>query len=694
MVEKSYGSKSVLYFIEHLSMLSLVFYVLPTLLRSKATKRVKLIYFIDGSKFSIKIATILLRFFGAHLEHLSFKWTNIYDDTGDSIYFRIIYFDLPELMQNIVNTDAFQSLNTNLYGQEFFTYLEKKFVTYRMLDNMTIWRRLMLIQIVRELAKQSQIKHEETIIFMYKRAWQAEIINYAWKFSIPIITINDFWNNFFVWVSCHFTYFKRYIKSALLYILKQGWRSSKADQVIQNKGQPMIMVDYYGHLNLDCHAQSDLFFYKEAKLTSQNILIAFSLFQDPLDQKKWKMIETHGLSAVALDARARTDAGFPTFFHFPKSSSKYLSPKKILPSGALVERLWLKHHVNDYCAEYNYWIDLFHQYNVKTYVSWDVYKEPSCVLVSALRSLGGIAAFYQKSFLDVSSRVDRINADLFFAFSKKNLDVNHSQYSNIRYHVVTGYLNDCLFVPLQKQARGLRSQLEKNGAEFIISYFDENSIDDSRWHFLNHSLVQENYQFLLEKLLENPSLGLILKAKVPRTLIRRLGPIAGLFERAKATGRCILIEGGALHGSHPPALAALASDVAIHGYLYSGTAGIESALAGVPTLFLDRQGWSLSSLYALGEGKVVFKNWNDLWQATKAYWEDPKSVLGFADWSHMINEFDPFRDGKAAERIGTYLKWINEGFESKLPREIILADTAERYGKLWGYDKITAIAES
>ena len=50
----------------------------------------------------------------------------------------------------------------------------------------------------------------------------------------------------------------------------------------------------------------------------------------------------------------------------------------------------------------------------------------------------------------------------------------------------------------------------------------------------------------------------------------------------------------------------------------------------------------------------------------------------------MMDDLDPFRDGRAAERMGTYLKWMQEGFEAKLSRETVLADAAERYRKFGG----------
>jgi hypothetical protein len=55
----------------------------------------------------------------------------------------------------------------------------------------------------------------------------------------------------------------------------------------------------------------------------------------------------------------------------------------------------------------------------------------------------------------------------------------------------------------------------------------------------------------------------------------------------------------------------------------------------------------------------------------------------------MLEELDPFRDGRAAERMGTYLQWLVQGFQAGLDRETVMADAAERYTQRWGQDKIT-----
>ena len=57
----------------------------------------------------------------------------------------------------------------------------------------------------------------------------------------------------------------------------------------------------------------------------------------------------------------------------------------------------------------------------------------------------------------------------------------------------------------------------------------------------------------------------------------------------------------------------------------------------------------------------------------------------------MLDELDPFRDGRAAERMGTYIKWLIDGFKAGMDRETIMADAAERYCEKWGKDKVTSV---
>jgi hypothetical protein len=298
-------------------------------------------------------------------------------------------------------------------------------------------------------------------------------------------------------------------------------------------------------------------------------------------------------------------------------------------------------------------------------------------------------AIYQQA-LDVTPFIETVlDVDISFSCSAMIAAMEKEGRSHIPYFVITGYSGDHRIALSLEQAKKLRRHFEENGAKHILSFTDEASSEDTRWH-PGHPFMRESYQFLLEKVLQTPWLGLVIKPKRGSTLHQRLGPIASLLKRAESTGRCFIYEKGPPYG-HPPALAALSADIAIHGHLCAPTAAFEAALTGKSTLLMDREGWPVSPLYQLGEGKVVFKDWQTLWKACEEHWKREEGIPGFGDWSFMLDQLDPFRDGRAAERMGTYLQWLLEGFKSGLNRETAMADAAERYCKLWGRDKIVSI---
>jgi hypothetical protein len=173
-------------------------------------------------------------------------------------------------------------------------------------------------------------------------------------------------------------------------------------------------------------------------------------------------------------------------------------------------------------------------------------------------------------------------------------------------------------------------------------------------------------------------------------LRKRLGKeVSLLLSKAEETGRCFVYEEAGRHTSNaPPMLAGLSADVCIHGHLCAGTAGLECALQGVPTLLIDREGSTHNKLLELPEGKVVFKSWQETIDAVMEHFSKPEGTPGFGDWSSIIDELDPFRDCKAAYRMGTYLNWLIQGYEQGLTKEAVMANAAEKYRDNWGFDKV------
>jgi len=352
----------------------------------------------------------------------------------------------------------------------------------------------------------------------------------------------------------------------------------------------------------------------------------------------------------------------------------------------------LRDQVANYDGLKEYWTKYFYKHNVKLYTTWWKNDGTHCVIADALRELGGISTLYQRSFEAHPNPQLMIDADIVFGFSGAVAEVEREGNSNIRYHVATGYLGDHRFKLLRERAGSIRKTLQINGAKRVMSFADQGSSTDPRWS-LNDDWARAEYRFLCHKVLENSWFGLVLKPKVPRTFRSRLGlEVMELLERAIATGRCYVYEtADDAQSAHPPCEAALVADVAVDGYLRSSTAALESVLAGIPTLLLDREGWTVSPLYDLGVGTVIFKDFDSLWEACIEHWNSEMGILGFGDWTPMLDYLDPFRDGKAAYRMGTYLHWMLQGLKKGIDRESVMAEAAERYCEIWGYDKIAEI---
>ncbi len=348
----------------------------------------------------------------------------------------------------------------------------------------------------------------------------------------------------------------------------------------------------------------------------------------------------------------------------------------------------IKYLVDRYRSDNNYWYSWFKFHNIRVHLTWYDNSSNHIAVADAINELGGIAAYWQTSFYGTKSIECNTNLDIGFYFSKLNIEISKSMGSNNKYYITTGYLNDHLSPHLKNRANHIRNKLKSAGAKKIVNIMDENSGDDSRWHTGN-VLQRENYSYILEKVLEVPWLGVIFKPKKPNTLRHRLGPVNELLVAAEQTGRCIVLENHEKQKiKPPPLLAGLVADISIHGHLCAGTAALECALQGIPTLLIDREGTPHSKLNILPKGLVSFNNWPETIDALMEHFQTSGGVLGFGDWSQHIEEFDPFRDGKAAYRMGTYLHWLIQGFDQGLDRESIMEKAAEKYSHKWGSDKV------
>ncbi|MBI3616072.1 MAG: hypothetical protein HY211_06115 [Candidatus Omnitrophica bacterium] len=667
-------------FVEYLTLLKELTFVFPRLGRGSKC------FFIDATRPALILAKVFERIVGTEIRALSFRLIDIRDEKGQFLRWRLHYKDLIEVRAEILKDPEFRRLlEGSLNEDRLPTFLAKALSLFTFSNRQTLWRALLVIQIFVWKARREQI--EKPVLLLERRPWFYILQRYASRFGLQLVPGPPSWRSD--------------LRSMLKSVLGPGgsalkrflvYKKNRVDSLgAADSSGFKIAVEYYGHLNLKRpEYYSDMFFLRGPELSARNLLVLFGIPQDPLTPQKWEEISSLGISALATHPKATEVSNAPLFE--PQIRWKAGRREKELLAGLSpsIEGRWLKSHLHQYFASRAFWEDLFAQHRVKLFITWYKYDGAHCPIADALEGLGGVTAIYQRAYEAHPSAETLVAVDLLFAFSPRMAEMERRSGSKIRYHVATGYVGDYRFPLLKEGAQKIRQQLQRHGARRILAFTDEGSIDDTRWH-TGHEFQRENYAFLLQKVLRESWFGLAIKPKDPSSLRRRLGKVSKLLEEAEKTGRCFVYQEGGLNSSIPPAAAALASDALIHGHLSAGTAAVESALVGVPTLLLDREGWPLSPLYRLGLGKVVFNDWDTFWAILYEHWHRPEGVPGFGDWTLILEEMDPFRDGRAAERIGTYLAWLLDGFKGGLSRETVLADAAQRYAERWGADKVTSV---
>ena len=705
---------STYFFVENLAPLTWAFNIWPRLLRRRVGNgpRVACCYVFDGSSLTLLLAQVSAWFTGVPVQKLDFRIADMQNENSESIRWRILYGDMIRVQHMASANPSFQQfLGAVDHSGRIPHFLEKRLVAASFLSRGDLWRAVNLVRIcqwiIRKIEADTGNKSDaetetQPWLFLEHLPWLDSIDEFASECQVSIVPIRPSLNLASRW--------RQIVPSWALARLRRLRYSrvlrSTEDQTIdsipvaesrelqqvsasnESRTRPRVAFDYYGQGNLDNpERHSDLFFWQQSSLVGSNLLCLLPFPGFPLNVQSWTEMKNHNIEALRTHPGAASVPDIPLFSPGKAATITHINIAKS------AERKWLNRGLAEYQKLFSFWSDLANQKNIKIYLTWYKYSADHFAISDALEATGGITGIYQRAIEINPSPENTIDSDIVFGFSQKIANVERNSHSRIRYHVTTGYLGDHRFPLVRENAQKIRNQLLSHGAKRILAYLDENSAEDPRW-LPGHHLPQKNYAFLLEKVLTEPWLGLVIKPKVPKTLRRRLGSVTELLRKAEATGRCYVHEAqdnSPVQGWSPPVEAALASDLTIHGDLAAVTAGAESALAGVPTLLYDPEGCPTSPFYDLGGAKIAFTDWESLWSACLQHWSEPSATPGFGDWTPILDDLDPFRDGRAAERMGNYVDWLLDGFRAGLDRDSVMANAAERYCAAWGEDKIAQV---
>ena len=461
----------------------------------------------------------------------------------------------------------------------------------------------------------------------------------------------------------------------------------------ESNGNRMLAIGYTGgKIFFDSAERSEFFWLNNTRIHYGDILLYNYALNSPLDKELLHQLNNRNIKLFGHGSGATVWT--PTWLSY-----KILSRVVMKIAGNTFKYFLQGQWISPYFIfelmslgrDYAYWYDFYSTQKVAVNVS--IINATTVGQVLALEALNGISVAWQHSASNVyPTTFISAGENIQFVFSDKFKELWDEVDAPVEQYIQTGFIFDTAVQAVRHSNRikEKREQLIKKGAQFIMCFFDENSID--RWDMpVPHELAAEDYEFLLQWLLEDHTLGVIFKPKRSHNLFERILRISDLIERASNTGRCLFLMSDTTLGSIYPAEAAFMLDLCI-GKLSGTTASFEAHLTGVPTILIDTERFDWHPFYEWGEGQIIFDNWETLRQRVEAYRLNPKGIPELGDWSLGRQYLDPFWDGQATQRMGAYIQWLFNATAEGQPKNVAMKIAAKKYADLWGKEHISCVA--
>jgi hypothetical protein len=606
-------------------------------------KKIKTIYFVDCSWLSKMFIIPLLNFFIGKVDRLNFKMVNIKDDEGELVRTRIHRVDLFGIQKEIIDSISYKHLYDDTWSQDrVIEYINKGLLQGSITETNSISRILYLINVVHWHS------NSHTLFIVNSRAWFKVLKKYALRYDVQLINsevqrldilrlkefVVKFPNVYAMLIN---------IKYRSLFSFEKYAKNNKIDNSIK------LYID--GRGDIECNNNgyhSDFFMCLNSSLSLNNVLYKSHT------KKEFKYLEKYGVKSVYESGVFRW--GYRRNYIKPKIHYSY----KYKREYSLIKSL-----IDSYDLERFNWSIFFKKNNVKIYTSWFKYSNKHMAISDAIKDNGGVATIWQMAFDGFQNFENTICTDIQYVFSKFDLTLNKILKNKTQIDYICGYPKAYAAKLVSNEAQEIRDYLRSNGAKKIIFCIDENSIDDSRWH-TGHKLQQENYSCILREVLKKPWLGVVFKPKNYLNLRKRLGDVNNLLMQAESTGRCYVYKKSGRHTtSAPPILAGLSADVCIHGHLNAGTAALECAIEGIPTLLVDREGAPFSVFYKMGQDNIIFKNWDSALESAIKYFQHPDSVSKFGSWYKFTADIGLYNNftHNIGDNLDEILGLYNKGHE-------------------------------
>ena len=453
-----------------------------------------------------------------------------------------------------------------------------------------------------------------------------------------------------------------------------------------------VIAQHYAE-GFDPTRRSDLFWYPGSRVEPHRILVYFQEGDSHVPKShpspEFQQLEGWGMRWVELD-RSVANLDLPPVLNWTLPASTLVTRfRQALSSTKPRDPMdrWVTWASEFLLRDVEYWRSFYEKHNVKVLFDPEEGYYRDIAQSVALDLSDGIRLGKQRSenLGWEGSQLGYHPDHVFFTWGNRSItDLVNSQ-NRVDHVLISGFPNDAAFSQNAESSLALRVQLAARGARFVVAFFDETFGQDVQF---SKSMMQAMYTQFLQWVIDDPEVGLVTKSK-KAAAIEGLPEIRELLTKAEATGRYVRLTDAF---GRLPSDASQAADISVG--LGISSAVTEGVVAGGRGIHCDLTHMRSHPFYQWGYDKLVFDDLERLMIALKCYKENPASEPGLGDFSPVIDQLDPFRDGKAGERIGSYISWLLEASDKGHDRDTAIRTANEQYVRMWSANKAISLIES
>ncbi len=465
----------------------------------------------------------------------------------------------------------------------------------------------------------------------------------------------------------------------------------------ERAGKPATFaIQYSQEIDDSLRRSKDLGWYSKSALTPDQYLVFFDHPTFPANDQTLRSLKERGyryrILRSAANATSFSTDDFPT-----------INPRRVLSDLRALMRMlsqtsqaaapyWQISRWLQMLVSLRRWQSLMETENIKVVSSRE---ETGLDAISVAADIvGAIRIGYHWSDLSPNTRVVYLQ-QVYFVWGSRYQSVVGERLGGYSEVLLTA---GCVFDDadakqlFRASAAESRRQLKLNGKALVIGVLDRSLQPRSRYPAARH---RQFYEALLAWAASGPHVGLIVKPKhlTGPPVFDHAPELASRLNALIAEGQAVLLE-----GKRSVVEVALASDVVVSlGYNSGGTI---AALAGTRSVFWDPEELRLGPFGSWfrkikwDNPNVVFTSMRQLIQSVELFQERPSAIPGLGDLSSALDEVDPFRDGQAQLRMGSFVRWFMEAIVNGGDRSTALCEAIKKYQLEWGEDKVCSRLET